>query len=93
MKARSVIVLLAVALGFLSPPAVSLTIAHGQTSIGTVDVCHAGRLALSTSHDMTCLSQSIYGLYFPPFIEGAQMFDPTLKLLFSMPQEEHPPKI
>ncbi len=93
MKARSVIMLLAMAFGVLSPPAAHLTITHGQTSIGTLDVCHAGFPALSTSQDMPCVSQSIYGLYLPPFIEVAQILDPTLKFLFSTSQEEHPPKI
>ena len=92
MKAGAVIMLLAIAFGVFSPPAVNLTIAHGQTSIGTVDVCHAGSPALSASNDMPCVSQSIYGLYIPPSIEGAQILDPTLKLIFSTSQEEHPPK-
>ena len=92
MKARSVIVLLAIAFSVLSPVSVHLTIAHGQTSIGTFDVCHAGSLALSTSHDMPCVSQPIYRLYLPSFVEDAQIPDPALKLIIAAFQEEHPPK-
>jgi len=93
MKVRSVIVLLAIAVSVLSPLSVHLTIAHGQEAIGTFDVCHAGSLALSTSLDMPCVSQPVYSLYCPPFVESAQILDPTIKLLISPFQKEHPPKI
>jgi hypothetical protein len=93
MKVRSVILLFAIAFSVLSPLSVHLTIAHGQTSIGTFDVCHAGATALSTSHDMPCVCQPIYGLCLPSRIEGTQILNPTLKLPISAFQEEHPPKI
>ena len=93
MKVRSVIVLFAIAVSVLSPLSVHLTIAHGQTSIEALDVCHAGSLALSASHDMPGVSQPIYGLYLPARVEGAQILDTTLKLFPPTFQEEHPPKI
>jgi hypothetical protein len=93
MKARSAIVLFAIAFSVLSPLSVHLTIAHGQTSIGTFDVCHAGADALSTSHDMPCVSQQIYHPCLPSPVKGARTFDPALKPLNSTLQEEHPPKI
>ena len=93
MKVRSVIVLFAIAVSVLSPLSVHLTITHGQTSIEAFDVCHAGSLALSASHDMPGVSQPIYGLYLPQRAESAQILDPTLKFLPPTLQKEHPPKI
>ena len=92
MKVRSVIVLFAIAFSVLSPLSVRLTIAHGQTSIETFDVCHAGSPALSTSIDMPCISQPIYHPYLASRVEGTQILDPALKRLISTFQEEHPPK-
>jgi len=92
MKVRSVIVLFAIALSVLSPISVHLTIAHGQTSIGTFDVCHAGSPALSTSHDMPFVNQPIYHPYLVSRVEGTQLLDHTLTQLISTFQEEHPPK-
>ncbi|HXY55202.1 MAG TPA: hypothetical protein VEM40_11095 [Nitrospirota bacterium] len=93
MKVRSVIVLFAITLGVLSPLSVHLTIAQGQTSIGTFDVCHAGAPALSISNDMPCVNQPLYHPILPSCVESAEILDPTLKPLISIFQKEHPPKI
>jgi hypothetical protein len=93
MRVKSFIVLLAITFSVLSPLSVHLTIAHEQTSIGTFDVCHAGSFAISTSHDMPCVSQPIYRPCILSLVKGAEILDPTLKLLILTFQEEHPPKI
>ncbi len=93
MRLKSIIVLLAIAISIFSPLSVHLTIAHGQTSIGTFDVCHAGSLALSTIDDTPCVSQPLYRPCLPSCVEGAEILDPTPKLFLSTFQVEHPPKI
>jgi hypothetical protein len=93
MKVKSVVVLFTIAFSVLSPLSVHLTIAHGQTSIGTFDVCHAGSTALSSSPDMPCVSQLIYTPCLPTHIESTQILGIALKLPISAFQEEHPPKI
>jgi hypothetical protein len=93
MRTNSVIILLAITFSILSPISVHLTIAHGQPSIGTFDVCHAGSLAISASSDAPCVSQPIYHPDLPLHVEFAKIIDPTLQLFSTTSQDEHPPKI
>jgi hypothetical protein len=93
MRLKSVIVLLAIVFSVISPLSVHLTIAHGQTSIETFDICHAGSLALSTSHDMPCVSEPVYRPCLPSHSAGAEKLDPIHKPLITTFQEERPPKI
>ncbi len=93
MRASSLIVLLAIALSILSPSPVPLASAHGQTVIGTLDVCHAGSLAISISHDTPCVIQPLYHPHLPSRMECPTIVDPTIRPFVLAFPEEHPPKI
>jgi len=92
MRANSTIVLLTIAVSIFSPVSVHLAIAHGQTSIGSFDVCHPGSPALSTSQDAPSVSQPIYRFFLPLWIERAEIREPAIRPFMSTFQEEHPPK-
>jgi hypothetical protein len=93
MRVKSVIVLLAIIFSALSPVSVHLAIAHGETSIGTFDICHGGSTALSTSHDSPGVSEPLYCPCLPSYKDGAGILEPTRKPYLSTFQDEHPPKI
>jgi hypothetical protein len=57
MKLQALIVLLAIGIGILIPPTLPMFVCHaGQSSIGTLDVCHSAVPALSSNGDMPCVN-------------------------------------
>ena len=93
MKRLAAIILLAIAVGIVIPPSLSLTIVHGgQKTIGALDVCHSSVPALSSNGEMPCMS----------ICPGKQ--HPVLSVIYSTREKplftqtlfpldnEHPPK-
>ncbi len=93
MKVKSVIVLLAIAFSIFSPLSLHLTIAHGHATIEGFDVCHAGSLALAPGHEAPCVSEPVYRPCSLTQAARVEIHEPSLIILITASQEEHPPKI
>jgi hypothetical protein len=93
MRWQSIIVLMAIALSIVLPPALPIMAAQGgRVEIGTLDVCHSATPALSTSGDMPCINDCKnqplpLGLSTVPAV-AAPLFKP-FSIAF---QDERPPK-
>lgn len=92
MRVKSGIVLIAIVFSIFSPRSLHLAIAHGHTSIEGFDVCHSGSPGLSTGHDARRVNEPLYRHCLPSSVYGAEIFDPTHRILILASQEEHPPK-
>ncbi len=93
MKWQAVIVLLAIALTVLAPPALPLITARGQAAqIGDLDVCHSSFPAIAANGEMPCIN-SLPAVHRPVgFITHAVTQKPFfLQSLFTF-DSEHPPK-
>jgi len=93
MRWKAIIVLLAVALGIIVPPSLSLTLADGgHSAIGTLDVCHSATPALSSNGDMPCVNEHPC---YPASLakhKASEIVNPPCKPLFIAFQDERPPK-
>lgn len=92
MKWQTLIVVLAVSFNVLSPLSVHLTIGHGQSSIGTFDVCHAGSLAVSSIHEMPSVTEKLCVLIPPASLARAPYFSRVTRLPIITFRDEQPPK-
>ncbi len=93
MRAKSIIVLFAIGISIFSPLSLHLTVAHGHATIEGLDVCHAGSLALAPGHEAPCVSEPLYRPYSLTLMGRAEIHEPSLFVLITASQEEHPPKI
>ncbi len=93
MKWQAIIVLMAIALGIMLPPAVPLVSDTGaRASIGMLDVCHASVPALSCGGEMPCVGECPC-LPSPLALTAIfQAVDPSLKPSLIPFQDERPPK-
>ncbi len=93
MKWQAVIVLLAIALTILVPPALPQTSAQGRPAqIGTLDVCHAATPALAANSEMPCIA-TVVSVHRPVmFIAIAASQKPFFLLSLFNIDTEHPPK-
>ncbi len=93
MKWQAAIVLLAIALTILAPPALPLVTAHGQAAqIGTLDVCHSATPALAANGEMPCITTMV-SIHRPVmFIAIAASQKPFFLLSLFNVDTEHPPK-
>ncbi len=93
MKWRAVIVLLAIAVGAILPPALPLLSDHGaQVSIGTLDVCHSSVPALASNGETPCVGECPFHAAPPMMIEVRQTAEQSLNPCFTPFQEDRPPK-
>ncbi len=92
MRVKSVIVLLAIVFSIFSPLSLHLTVAHGHATIEGLDVCHAGSLALAPGHEAPCVSEPLYRPCSLTQADRAEIHEPSLIILITASQEEHPPK-
>jgi hypothetical protein len=94
MRVQTIIILLAIALSIVVPPSLPFAISHGgQSSIGTLDVCHSATPALSSNGDMQCINECPCGPL-PLALENvAEITPPTCKPFFIAFQDERPPKL
>ena len=93
MRWQSIIVLLAIALSIVAPPALPIMVAQGgQAEIGTLDVCHSAIPALSSSGDMPCINECMS----LPLSQGLSKISaratPRFKPFCIAFQDERPPK-
>ncbi len=93
MKWQAVIVLLAIALTILAPPALPLVTAHGQAAqIGTLDVCHSATPTLAANGEMPCIN-SVPTVHRPiRFVTLTASQKPFFLQSFFTFDSEHPPK-
>ncbi len=93
MKWQAVIVLLAIALTVLAPPALPLMIVHdGHSQIGVLDVCHSAAPALSASGEMPCLNSFPLDQQPKPFITYSIQHKPLFSQYLSTFDTEQPPQ-
>jgi hypothetical protein len=93
MRWKSIILLLAIALSIVVPPALPIMIAQGgQTEIGTLDVCHSATPALSSNGDMPCINSAIDQPLPPGLSNISAVIAPRSKPFCIAFQDERPPK-
>ncbi len=93
MKWQAVIVLLAIALAVIAPPALPLVIARGgHAEIGALDVCHSEIPAVAANGEMPCIN-SMPAVYRPASIVTYTISQKPffLRAIFTL-DNEHPPK-
>jgi hypothetical protein len=93
MKWQAVIVLVAIALTILVPPALPLMSVPGRhAQIGTLDVCHSALPAIAANGEMPCIN-SMPAVHRPTsFVTHTISQKPFfLQSLFTF-DSEHPPK-
>ena len=93
MKWQAIIVLLAISLWVVLPPALPLVSPRGaQAAIGTLDVCHSSKPALLSNGEMPCVSEGSCRLLTVEQIIVHEMINPPCKPVFVAFQDERPPK-
>jgi hypothetical protein len=93
MRWQAVIVIAAIALSMVVPPAFLLSGAYGtQTAIGTLDICHSATPALSSNGEMPCLHECTSIPLPVAQYHIAKIENSPLKPIFIAFQVEHPPK-
>jgi hypothetical protein len=93
MRWQSIIVILAITLGILVPPALPIMVSQGgHAEIGTLDVCHSATPALSSNGDMPCINSGI-DLPLPQgLVKVSAVATPRFKPFCIAFQDERPPK-
>lgn len=93
MRWKSVIVLLAIALGTVLPPSLPLMAAQGaDISIGTLDVCHGAAPALFTAGDTPCVHECPCNPVPPSSLGTPAIAAPSFKPFLIAYQDERPPQ-
>ncbi len=93
MRWQSIIVLLAIALSIVVPPALPIMAAQGgQAEIGTLDVCHSATPALSSNGDMPCINEGMNLLLPQELSTVSAVAAPRSKPFCIAFQDERPPK-
>ena len=94
MKCLSVVVIIAIVLGVVVPPVLTITPAQGGQSaaIRVLDVCHSATPALSSNGDMPCMNECPCKQGLVPVIVYAEKIDPLFTHFLLASQNERPPK-
>jgi len=94
MRWLSVVVIIAIALSVVVPPALTITLAQGgqPAAIGVLDVCHSATPALSSNGEMPCMNECPCKQGPVPVIVYAEKIDPILTHFLLSSQNERPPK-
>lgn len=93
MRASAFILLAAILLGVLLPPALPVVALRGnQQMIGDLDVCRSAAPALSSAGDMPCLGESCCRLCPLVAVDSREVVTPLLMQSMYPAQTERPPK-
>lgn len=93
MRWTSIIVLLAIALSIVVPPALPIMAARdGQAEIGTLDICHSATPALSSNGEMPCIHACMNQPLPPGLSTVPAVATPRFKPFCIAFQDERPPK-
>jgi len=93
MKLQAVILMLAILLGIMAPPALTFAAAHDtKAAIGTLDICSHAAPAVSTGGEMPCMHTTPCN-YAPVQFVLLIMSDNPVFSPFNIPSDnEHPPR-
>jgi hypothetical protein len=94
MRWQAVIILAAIIVSIVAPASLPLIAERGgESTIGTLNICHSAAPALSSSGQTPCVNEYQYKPR--PFLQNhvSQMADPLVKPLFIVFQDERPPKV
>jgi len=93
MRWKAVIVLVAIILSIIVPPALFLTGVYGsQAAIGTLDVCHSATPALFSNGEMPCMNECTFDVNHVVQIMASEISSAPCKPFFIAFHDERPPK-
>lgn len=92
MKFSAAICLVAICISLIAPISITIPTSNGEHTLVTLDVCHAGSAALSTSADVSVIQESSHQIMLPLFSGYANMFNIVFLLPIVISTQDRPPK-
>jgi len=93
MRFLASLLLVAVLIGLVVPPTLSVTLAGGgAVEVGLLDVCHQAAPALAANGDMPCINESPCMLSPTLFVIAFTYIDPVSIPLLIPSQNDRPPQ-